>query len=98
MGRGKGSRETKGSEKGPEGRVSLVWVEVTRATEGDAAVDYKRCMMREGPGGWAGFRPNSFLDFLPPLWPPSALGCNSTAWALRPAGTSATCCYMTSAK
>lgn len=78
--------------------VSLVWVEVTGATAGDAAVDYKRRVMSEGPGEWAGSRPSSFLGFLPPLSPPFALGCNSTAWAPRPAGTSETCCYMISAK
>lgn len=33
-----------------------------------------------------------------PLQPPSAPGCNSTIWALRPAETSETCCYMTNAR
>lgn len=33
-----------------------------------------------------------------PLWPPSTPGCNSTIWALRPAETSETCCYMTNAR
>lgn len=55
-------------------------------------------MVRKGPSGWAGSMLNSFLGFFPPLWPLSFPGCNSTVWALRPAGTSETCCCMTNAK
>lgn len=58
------------------------------------------CRRQEGEtcGGPAGCSLSSFLRVSPPHRPLPAPGCSSTAWALRPAGTSETCCCTTSAK
>lgn len=69
------------------------------ATGGKECVDGRKQAGEEGAQSVG--RPHAELlswSLPSPLLPPSAPGCNSTIWALRPAGTSETCCYMTNAR